>query len=175
LYYHEFARKCGIFPKAPPDSRRQYQYKVLRPSPEGFAGSKTIPQLPLDLFSNLIMSELRPVLAIGLAGFGGMTPAQMTEATKQMAQACSDVGIAFDARFIHADLPEEERVSLKECLKSKQWAVVSVGSGLRLDEANTRLLEDVVDMVLSTVKPTPKLAFPTLPGEMIPTFQRLLQ
>jgi hypothetical protein len=120
------------------------------------------------------MSELKPVLTIGLAGFHGMTSAQMSEASKQMVEACTKAGIAFDSRFIHADFPEEERSNLRECLGSKQWAIVQIGSGLRLDAANTRLLEDVVNMVLSTVKPTPKLAFPTLPSEMIPTFQRLL-
>ena len=99
----------------------------------------------------------------------------MQESTARMTEACGKAGIAFESRFVNAGLPEEERKDLQDCLQGTKWAVVSIGSGLRLDVANTRLLEDVVGMVLSTVKPTPKLAFPTLPDEIIPTFQRLLQ
>lgn len=90
-----------------------------------------------------------------------------------MVKATEALGVAFDARFIDPGFPAEERSSLQELLASKSWAIVSIGSGLRPVE-RTRLLEDVVNMVLSTVHPTPKLAFPTLPEEMIPTFERLL-
>lgn len=114
------------------------------------------------------------MLTIGMVGHAGITPAQMAEAAAQMAKDAITSGIAFDARFIHPDFPSEERSSVQELLASKNWAIVAIGSGLRLPAEQTRLLEDVVNMVLSTVHPTPKLAFPTLPTEMIPTFERLL-
>ena len=87
---------------------------------------------------------------------------------------CADVGITFDSYFLHAEFPVNERNALQKQLRTQNQTVVAVGSGLRLPVENTRLLEDVVNLVMSTVQPTPKLAFPTLPDEMIPTFQRLL-
>jgi hypothetical protein len=98
----------------------------------------------------------------------------MSEASRQMAQEAIKADIAFEGIFVHSELPEDERSELQKKLQSKNWAIVQIGSGLRLVSENTRLLEDVVNMVLSTVHPTPKLAFPTVPNEMIPTFQRLL-
>lgn len=121
------------------------------------------------------MTEHRHVLAIGLAGYKGMSAAQMAQASKSMTAECAKHGIAFDSRFIQSSFPAEERKSLLKHLKGTPWSVVSVGSGLRLDAQHTRLLEDVVEMCLTAVQPAPKLAFPTLPQEMIPTFKRLFE
>ena len=104
-----------------------------------------------------------------------MTNEQMQEAHQQMAQAAAGHGFEFEAQFIHADFPLEEGLQLIEVLKSKPWAVVAIGSGLRLLEKHTRLLETVMNCILVHVQPMPKLAFPTLPNEMIPTFERLLK
>lgn len=120
------------------------------------------------------MSDLQPVLSIGLSGHAGLTAAQLGQLAKGMAKSCLDFGIDFDARFVHAPMTREERSSLLACLRSKPWKIVAIGSSLRLIPDNTRGLEDVLDMVLSAVHPAPRLAFPTLPEEMIPTFRRLL-
>lgn len=121
-------------------------------------------------------SPLIPILAIGLAGFQGLSAAQMAEATKSMAAAAEvEAGIAFEGFFVHAEPPTQEREDLKQKLRSKQWAVVQIGSGLRLAKEQTAVLEDVVNLVLENVRPAPMLAFPTRPEEMIPTFKRLLE
>jgi vacuolar-type H+-ATPase subunit F/Vma7 len=120
------------------------------------------------------MTALHLVLSIGIAGHHNLTPEQMGKASQQMTQEAIKADIAFEAIFIHSELSQDERSELQKKLQSKSWAIVQIGSGLRLVTENTRLLEDVVNMVLSTVHPTPKLAFPTQPNEMIPTFQRLL-
>ncbi|KAF4453701.1 hypothetical protein F53441_3710 [Fusarium austroafricanum] len=121
------------------------------------------------------MAALPPILAIGLIGHGGMTLAQLTEATGKMAAVCKENAIYFDAYFIPAEPAAEDWRDLHQRLESKAWRVVSIGSGLRITDQHTALLEGVVNAVLSTVHPTPKLAFPTLPEEMIPTFKRLLE
>ncbi|RDW87976.1 hypothetical protein BP6252_00008 [Coleophoma cylindrospora] len=120
------------------------------------------------------MATAYNVLAIGIAGYKNMTPEQMGESARQMAEEAIKYNLVVDGILIHSDLPSDERSELQKKLQSKNWAVVSIGGGLRLGSENTRLLEDVMNMVLSTVQPTPKLAFPTMPNEMIPTFQRLL-
>ena len=120
------------------------------------------------------MMTLSHVLTIGVTGYNNMAPEKMSEAARQMAEEAAKADIAFEAIFIHSGLPQDERSELQKKLQSKNWAIVAIGSGLRLVGENTRLLEDVVNIVLSTVHPAPKLAFPTLPNEMIPTFQRLL-
>lgn len=119
-------------------------------------------------------TPLKPVLTIGPAGHKGMTNEQMQEASRQMGQEAASHGFDFEAQFIHADFPWEEERQLIEILKSKPWAIVAIGSGLRLLEENTRLLETIINCVLVRAQPTPKLAFPTLPIEMIPTFERLV-
>lgn len=120
------------------------------------------------------MAALPHVLTIGLAGYMDMSPETMSAAARQMTEEAAKANLAFEAMFIHSELPEDERSELQKKLESRNWAVVAIGSGLRLVGENTRLLEGVVNMVLETVHPTPKLAFPTLGNEMIPTFQRLL-
>ena len=120
------------------------------------------------------MTALPQVLQIGIAGYKNMSVETMSNAARQMAEEALKADIAFEAMFIHSELPQDERSELQKKLESKNWAIVGIGSGLRLTEENTRLLEDVVNMVLSAVHPAPKLAFPTLGNEMIPTFQRLL-
>lgn len=119
-----------------------------------------------------------PVLAIGLAGYKGMTAQQMAAGSEQMAAECTKVGIQFESCFVHAEFPETEREELVKVLRSRSWAVVQIGSGLRLDVQHTRLLEDVVGMVWREVKGPlgpPKLAFPTRPDEMIGTFLRMIE
>lgn len=120
------------------------------------------------------MSALQPVLSIGLAGHAGLTVSKLQELAKSMSHACLSHGIDFDARFVHAPMTQDEQTDLQELLTSKPWKVVAIGSSLRLIAENTRGLEDIIDMVLTTVHPTPKLAFPTSPQDMIPTFLRLL-
>ncbi|KAM0546629.1 hypothetical protein ACHAPJ_010767 [Fusarium lateritium] len=91
-----------------------------------------------------------------------------------MAAICKENGIDFDAYFLPPEPSEEDWRALRQRLESKQWKVVSVGSGFRLSDKHTPLLEDVVNTTLATVHPMPKLAFPTMPEEMIPTFLKLL-
>ncbi|KAF4969762.1 hypothetical protein FSARC_3066 [Fusarium sarcochroum] len=120
------------------------------------------------------MTALPPILAIGLIGHGGMTLNQLSEATVKMTAICKDNGIDFDAWFVPPEPSEADWNDLTQRLKSKEWKVVSIGSGFRLSDKHTTLLEDVVNTTLATVHPMPKLAFPTMPEEMIPTFKKLL-
>ncbi|KAJ4245797.1 hypothetical protein NW762_013921 [Fusarium torreyae] len=74
-----------------------------------------------------------------------------------MAAICKEHGIEFDAYFLPPEPSEEDWGALRQRLDSKQWKVVSIGSGFRLSDKHTTLLEDVVNTTLATVHPMPKV------------------
>lgn len=119
--------------------------------------------------------SLRSVLAIGVRGLPGWSPAEAQKLISAEKEKATKAGFELDVLAILPSQPEKQIIEeVEKALSKRNFAGVALGFGIRGDRELTPLFEKITNLVMERVEPMPKLAFPLLPDEVVKSFERVL-
>jgi len=117
---------------------------------------------------------LRNVLAIGVRGLGSWTPKEAKDLIKAEIEKATKSGFRLELYQIQLEQPEKQTLDeFTQKLQQQKWEGLAFGFGIRGDRDSTPLFERLVNLAMREVRPTPRLAFPTLPDGIVEAFERV--
>ncbi|EJT68586.1 hypothetical protein GGTG_13848 [Gaeumannomyces tritici R3-111a-1] len=114
-----------------------------------------------------------PVLVMGLKSGGSFSEEDIKKATAAQARLAVEAGFAPVPCILDPAADDAANVAtVREQIKKTPFKIVAIGGGVRGDLARTPLFEQLVNICIEEIKPTPRLVFPSSPDDAVAALKR---